>query len=95
MSVQTRRWLLENWKIPLNNCEGAINKSVMKSQLCRLWRPKFLAKSTERLHHEVAPSAILRLGKCYFFLLSHSSRRYLHSLSVPATQENNSPSVWR
>gem|GEM_PF-6441508 len=38
---------------------------------------------------------ILRLGKYYYFLLSHSSRRCLHSLSVPATQENNSPLVWR
>lgn len=58
-------------------------------------RPKFSAKSTERLHHEVAPPAILRLGKCYFFLFSHSSRRCLHSFRVEATQENSSPSVSR
>lgn len=35
------------------------------------------------------------ISQLLIFLLSHSSRRCLHSLSVPATQENNSPSVWR
>ena len=42
---------------------------------------------------------ILRLGYVFHllvaFLLSHSSRFLRHSVSVGATHENNSPSVWR
>ena len=78
-----------------------MNRAIVKEEylyLAAFWRPKFLAKSSGATSSRGHTRSGYITTWLYFqlwvaFLLSHSSRFLRHSVSVGATQENNSPSV--
>lgn len=69
------------------------------THIAAFWRPKFSAKingATSSRGRSICYITTWQIiSQLLIFLLSHSSRRCLHSLRVLATQENSSPSVWR